>query len=201
MDHFRYPTVTLNIHRFQEPKSQIIKYIQNHFVYMETEESKKAEKLTLMLKKISPVLAILYIIIAAFLMYLHLNPWLAVIVSMVIISVPVFYIGGKIDRLLGIKKFRGTGIPRVEVIKMLLVGIINLLIFISIFYTGNTALKLSLMIAGLIFFITITMRQGKKLSKLNSKIYKNGMNSEKRKAYTKIEKILINKNNKRKNNK
>jgi len=112
---------------------------------------------------------------------------------MTVICLPVFFIGRKIDKLIGITSFgKKTNIPQIEIIKMLLIGVINLLIFIFAFYTNNVTFRLLFLIIGIIFFLTLTIYQGNRIQKLNKKIYEKNMSSEQQNALDTAYDTLLN---------
>jgi len=160
---------------------------------MSRDQNKEAEDLSKKLRKLYPLIAISLIVITAVLMYFGLNPWLSVIIAMIITLIPVFLVGKKIDKMIGLTNFgTKTKIPRRELIIMLLIGIVNLLIFIFAFVTNNMTYRLIFLLIGLIFFLTLTIAQGRKISRLNSEIYKKNMNLNQQNTYDKIQETLEN---------
>jgi len=94
---------------------------------LEKESEKEIKRLARILKKMEYLMTIVLAIIALALSLLGLNPFIATIIAILIIVVPIFIVSMKLDRLLGIRTFgRVYGVPKSEIIRMVLIGSVNL---------------------------------------------------------------------------
>ena len=158
----------------------------------ESKQSKEAIKLTLKLRKLSIILVLVMILTVYTLTFMGVLSWLAVLVGMIILCVPIIIVGAKIDRMLGIPEFKRIhGIPKIEGIKMLLLDFVNLIIFIMAYTINIAVYGLILAIAGALMLFGLTIPQGNRMAHMNREITIKNLPPEKRKAAEEAFDILM----------
>jgi len=138
---------------------------------IEKEREEEVKRLARRLKKMEYLMTVVLAIIALALSLLGFNPLMATMIAILVIVVPTFIVSLKIDRMLGIRTFsRIRGVPRAEVIKLVLIGSINLAIFAISTVVDSPVLSMVLLIVGVLMFFTLTLRQGERISSIIQKI-------------------------------
>lgn len=146
------------------------------------EGEEEIKRLARRLKRMEYLMTGVLAIVALALSLLGLNPFMATMIAILVIVVPTFMVSMKLDRLLGIRTFgRIHGVPRAEVIKLALIGAINLAIFIIGAIVGNPVLSMILLIVGVLMFFTLTVRQGERISHMTQKFDVKSLPPEKQK--------------------
>jgi hypothetical protein len=159
-----------------------------------SEQSKEAIKLTLKLRKLSIILVLVMSLTIYTLTFMGVPPWLAVLVGMIILCVPIIIVGAKVDRMLGIPEFKRIhGIPKIEGIKMLLLGFVNLIIFIMAYSINIAIYGLILAIVGALMLFGLTIPQGNRMARMNREIIIKNLPPERRKAAEEAYDILMKK--------
>ena len=149
---------------------------------IEKEGEEEIRRLARKLKKMEYLMTIVLAIIALALSLLGLNPFMAAMIAILVIVVPIFIVSMKLDRLLGIRTFsRIHGVPKSEMIKLVVIGSVNLAIFVISAVMGNPVLSMILFIVGVLIFFTLTIRQGERISYITQKIDVKSLPPEKQK--------------------
>jgi hypothetical protein len=156
-----------------------------------SEDERKAVELAGKLRKLYPVIVVVYLLIAIVGVYVGMHPWVAVGIAMVVTLTPVFTVGAKIDRLLGIKTFGvRKDVPWIELAGMLLLGITDLAIFVFAIYANSLTIRLFLVIVGILCFLGMVVPQGDRISRITRKQDRRKAPPEKREAFDKVYETL-----------
>lgn len=128
-------------------------------------------------------MTIVLAIIALALSLLGFNPFMATMIAILVIVVPIFIVSMKLDRLRGIRTFgRVHGVPKSEIIRMVLISSVNLAIFVVSTVVGSPVLSMILFFVGVLMFFTLTLRQGERISHMTQKFDVKSLPPEKQKV-------------------
>jgi len=153
-------------------------------------KNEKVEKLAKKLKRLIGPLSTLAVLLAIFLALIGLNPILSVIIALIVACFPAFIIGVKIDRLLGIQLFKRLNVPRLELMKMILIGIVNFTILIIACVTNNIIFSTALVLIGVLIFFLFTVPQGKRILRMSQECTKKKLQPQKQKLFDEIYTLL-----------
>jgi 4-hydroxybenzoate polyprenyltransferase len=149
---------------------------------IEKEREEEVKRLARRLKKMEYIMTIVLVMFALALSLLGLNPFLATMIAILVIVVPTFMVSMKLDRLLGIRTFgRIRGVPRTDVIRLALIGSVNLAIFVISAVVGSPVLSMILFVVGVLMFFTLTLRQGERIAHIAQEVDVKSLPPEKQK--------------------
>jgi len=167
---------------------------------MNKKNVEEAKQLSRKLRRLfSPIAAVL-VLLAVALALLGLDPLLAALISMTVVLVPLFIIGSKLDKLLGLAALRRNRLPKSEIARMVVVGLANVAILVEASITSDSSLRIILLVTGLLVFFGFTVSEGRRISRLSHEVAKRQLPPAQQKALDEIYETLEEPNKSRKAN-